>query len=234
MAKTKQKKENEGIDLLESPDALASRTEEFFNSKKNQNIVFGVGGVIALLVAAYIFYTNYQNTRNQEAQEEMFQAVYYFEADSLTKALNGDGNNYGFLDIIENYSGTDAANLASYYTGAIYMNLQNYESAIRYFKDFSSDDMLVQSRAYSLTGDAYMELDDFDNAITQYRNAVDHEPNEEFTPVYLKKLAIAYEESGNLEQAADAYGRIVEEYFNSSYKNEAIKQKARIEGLLAE
>jgi tetratricopeptide (TPR) repeat protein len=234
MAKTKQKKENEGIDLLESPDALASKTEEFFNNQRNKNIVFGVGGVIALIVAAFIFYTNYQNTRNQEAQEEMFQAVYYFEADSLTKALNGDGNSYGFLEIIENYGGTDAANLATYYTGAIYMNLQDYESAIRYFNDFSSGDALVQSRAYSLAGDAYMELDDFENAISQYKKAIDHKPNESFTPLYLKKLAIAYEEAGNLQEAASTYGRIVEEYFDSQYKNEAIKQKARLEGLLAE
>jgi hypothetical protein len=43
----------------------------------------------------------------------MFQAVYYFEADSLDKALNGDGNNLGFLEIIDEYSVTDAANLAN-------------------------------------------------------------------------------------------------------------------------
>ena len=43
----------------------------------------------------------------------MFQAVYYFEADSLDRGLNGDGNNLGFLDIIDEYGITDAANLSA-------------------------------------------------------------------------------------------------------------------------
>ena len=112
MAKTK-KKESEGLDLIENPDAIVSKTEEFFNDKKNQNTVFGIVGVIAVILLAYLGYNYYISSRNTEAQEEMFQAVYYFEADSLGKALNGDGNNYGFLDITDLYSGTKAANLSS-------------------------------------------------------------------------------------------------------------------------
>ena len=49
----------------------------------------------------------------------MFQAVYYFEKDSLVQALNGDGNNYGFLEIIDEYSLSDAANLSKFYAGAV-------------------------------------------------------------------------------------------------------------------
>lgn len=234
MAKTKQKKENEGIELIENPDAFVSKTEEFFNNKKNQNIVFGIGGVIALLVAAFIFYKNYQNNQNEKAQEEMFQAVYYFEADSLGKALNGDGNNYGFLDIVDIYSNTEAANLANFYIGSTYMRLADYESAVRYLEEFSSSDVLIQSRAYALAGDAYMEMDDFSSAISQYESAVDHKANSEFTPIYLKKLAIAYEENGDIQKAAEIYGRIVADYVESTLNEEAKKQKARLEGLLAQ
>jgi hypothetical protein len=56
----------------------------------------------------------------------MFQAVRYFESDSLNLALNGDGNNLGFLQIVEDYSGTKAGNLANYYAGVIYLKQGNF------------------------------------------------------------------------------------------------------------
>ena len=234
MAKTKTKEGNEGLDLIENPDVLASKTEEFFNQKRNQNVVFGVGGIIALLVVAYMGYQYYINNRNQEAQEEMFQAVYYFEADSLGKALNGDGNSYGFLDITDFYSGTKAANLANFYIGASYLKLGEYENAIRALKDFSADDELVQARAYSLVGDAYMELDDFESAISWFDKASSYNPNDEFTPAYLSKLALAYEVNGDLSKAAATYGKIIKDYFGSTQYQDALKHKARLEGLLVE
>lgn len=234
MAKTKQKKTDEGIEFIENTDAIASKTEEFFNEKKNQNLLLGIGAVIAILVAGFVFYRSYLEDRNTEAQEEMFQAIYYFEADSLGKALNGDGNNYGFLDIVDLYSGTDAANLANFYIGSSYLGLGQFDNATRYFEEFSSSDILIQARAYALTGDAYMELGDFESAISNYEKAVNHKPNKEYTPIYLQKLAIAQEENGNLNAAAEAYGKIVDEYPNSKFIQDAQKHKARLEGLLAE
>ena len=72
----------------------------------------------------------------------MFQAVYYFEQDSLVKALNGDGNNYGFLEIIDEYGFSEAANLSHYYAGVSYLKLGNYNNAISYLNSFSSSDLL--------------------------------------------------------------------------------------------
>lgn len=233
MANTKTKKE-EGIDILEDPDVLAGKAEEFFNNKRNKNLVFGIGGVLAVLVLAFVGYKYYITNQNAEAQKEMFQAVYYFEADSLGKALNGDGINFGFLDIIEDYTGTDAANLSSFYAGATYMKLGDFSSAIRYLEDFSSSDYLLQARAYSLIGDASMELGDFSAAVSAYESAVGYKPNKEFTPIYLNKLAIAQESAGEFSEAAAAYDQIIEEYGNSSLVQDAKKQKARLQGLAAE
>lgn len=233
MAKTRTQKE-EGIEILEDPDALAGKAQEFFNSKRNRNLVFGIGGVLAALIAAFLIYRFYITNQDIEAQEEMFQAVYYFEADSLGKALNGDGINYGFLDIIDNYSGTDAANLANFYTGAIYMQLGEHSSAIRYLSAFGSSDYLIQARAYALIGDANMELGNYNEAVAYYSDAVDYKPNESYTPIYLQKLAIAHEQSGNFSAAAEAYAQIENEFSGSSLVPEAKKHKARLQGLAAE
>ncbi|MEQ8470132.1 MAG: tetratricopeptide repeat protein [Marinoscillum sp.] len=233
MANTKTKKE-EGIDILEDPDVLAGKAEEFFNSKRNQTLVFGIGGVLALIVLAFVGYKYYITNQNTEAQKEMFQAVYYFEADSLGKALNGDGINFGFLDIIEDYSGTDAANLSNFYAGATYMKLGDFSSAIRYLDNFSSSDYLLQARAYALIGDANMELGDYPEAVSAYESAAGYKPNEDFTPVYLTKLAIAQESAGSFGAAVEAYSKIIDEYANSSLVQDAKKHKARLQGLAAE
>lgn len=233
MAKTKTKKQ-EGAEFLEDPDLLAGKAEEFFNDTKNRNLVFGIGGVIAILVIAFLAYKYYVNTNNAEAQQEMSQAVFYFEADSLNKAINGDGINLGFKDIIADYPGTDAANLSKFYSGAAHLILGNYTSATLQFEDFSSSDNLLQARAYALTGDAYIELDDLPSAIAAYERATSTKPNKEFTPIYYSKLAIAYEANGEFGKAASAYDKIIKEYSKSSLFAEAKKQKARLEGLAAE
>ncbi|MEQ8712780.1 MAG: tetratricopeptide repeat protein [Cyclobacteriaceae bacterium] len=234
MAKTKKSApKSSGNELLENPEVLAeqlSRTEEFL--EKNKNVVFGVGGLIAVIIAGYILFNYYTSAQNETAQREMFQAVYYFEADSLGKALNGDGNSYGFLEIIEEFPLTDAGNLANFYAGTTYLKLGDYESAIRYLQDFNSNDYLVQGRAYSLIGDAYAETDRLGEAITYYERAVDYYPNKEFTPIYLTKAAVTYEANGQLDEALRCYKQIVDEYPQSAEQRDAKKHKARIEGLL--
>src|SRR5690606_3114897 len=134
----------------------------------------------------------YKNNLNQEAQNQMFQAVFYFEADSLDRALNGDGNNLGFLDIAAEYGITKAGNLANYYAGVSYLKQGKYELARLYLEDFSSDDLLVQARAYSLIGDAYMEEKNYEEAAKFYHKAAEYKPNKTFTPIYLMKEALAY------------------------------------------
>jgi hypothetical protein len=112
----------------------------------------GIVAVIVLVVGGFFGYRYYTNSQDDLAQGEMFQAIRYFEADSLNLALNGDGNNLGFLQIVEDYSGTKAGNLANYYAGVIYLKQGKFPLAIFHLEDFSSNDLLVQARAYSLVG----------------------------------------------------------------------------------
>jgi len=76
-----------------------------------------------------------------------------------------------------------------------------------------------------------VELDNFDAAIRAYSRAANYKENKFFTPVYLNKLAIAYEEAGQIEKAIETYDRIENEYFDSYEYTAARKHKARLEGL---
>ncbi len=225
MAKNEEKK-----DLLENAEVLAEKVEGAEHwIEQNPKIVFGVLGVIALIVGGYFAFRYWTSSQDDLAQKDMFQAVRYFEADSLELAFNGDGNNLGFKQIIEDYSMTEAGNLANFYAGFVCLKQGKFPLAVLYFEDFKSSDELVQARAYSLTGDAYMEQKKYEEAAGYYSKAADHKPNKFFTPTYLMKAALAFEKLNQNDKAIKAYQRVIDEYFDSTEFQNARKYKAKLE-----
>jgi hypothetical protein len=64
------------------------------------------------------------------------QAIHYIIS------LNGSEGKSGFIKIADEYSGTDAGNLANYYAGMAYLNTGKYNEAIDYLNKFKSDDIV--------------------------------------------------------------------------------------------
>ncbi|MEJ7647221.1 MAG: tetratricopeptide repeat protein [Chryseolinea sp.] len=224
------KKEEHKHELLENPEALKEKlvgAETWLES--NPKIVVGLAIALLLIAGGYFGFQYYKNSQNDEAQKEMFQAVFYFEADSLNKALNGDGNNLGFLAIIDDYKISDAGNLANYYAGVCYLKQGKFELARLYLEDFSADDLLVQARAYSLIGDSYMEEKNYDDAAKFYNKAANYKPNKHFSASYLLKEALAYELLKQNDKAREAYDKIITQYWDSAEFQNARKFKARLE-----
>jgi len=224
------KKEEHKHELLENPEALKEKLAGAENwLESNPKVAVGFATAILLIVGGYFGFHYYKNSQNVLAQKEMFQAVFYFEADSLDKALNGDGNNLGFLNIIEDYGITDAGNLSNYYAGVCYLKQGKFELARLYLEDFSSNDLLVQARAYSLLGDTYMEEQKFEDAAKFYNKAANYRPNKYFSPAYLMKEALAYEKLNQNDKAKEAYEKIITKYWDSGEYQNARKFKARLE-----
>lgn len=221
-------------ELLEDPSEIASRLsrgETFL--RQNSKVLGGVLIAAVILIGGILFFQINTQNNNETAQKEMFQAVYFYEQDSVQLALNGDGINSGLLEIVDEYPRTAAANLAHFYIGSIYLSERNYQDALTHLEQFSSDDFLVQAKAYSLIGDANMELGNTSEAISFYKKAADYNENDYFTPKYLNKLAIAQEAAGDLSAAIATYTKIENQYFESFEYATARKQKARLEGLAA-
>ena len=219
-------------ELLENPDALAdrlSRSEEYL--ERNKNLLFGLLGAIALVIAGAFFYVSQRKAKNNEAQRDMYQAVYYFEADSLNKALNGDGQHRGLLKIADEYSGTDAGNLSHFYIGVAYLKQGKYQEALNHLEDFSSDDLLVQARAYALQGDAQLELNKPKEAAELYLKAANYKANKYFSPNYLMQAGLAFELAKDFNSATEVYDKIINDYPDAQEAADARKYKARAEGL---
>jgi len=230
MAKKKESLPTGQADLLENPEVIQEKLEGIEHwVEKNPKLLIGVVGVIVLAVGGFFGYRYWVGNQDAQAQKEMFQAVRYFEADSLNLALNGDGNNLGFLQIVEDYSLTEAGNLANFYAGAIYLKQGKFPLAIFHLENYKANDLLVQARAFSLIGDAYMEQKSYEDAAKYYEKAAGYKPNKEFTPVYLMKAGLAYEKLNNTDKAKAAYQTIIDKYWESSELQNAKKFKAKLD-----
>jgi TolA-binding protein len=225
-------KKNAVTEFLEDPEAIVGqfdRVEDFYSS--NRNIVLGVAGGVLLLIAGFFGYRYYQSTRNVEGQNALFPSVYRFEEDSLQTAIKGRASQPGLVTVADEFGGTSAGNLAHFYAGVALLKDGKYDQAIDELKGFSSSDLMVQGRAYVLIGDAYMEKKDFAEAANHYNKAADYKANKQFTPRYLMKLALAYEQAKETDKALDTYNDIIEKYADSEEAPNAKKYKSMLEAV---
>ena len=188
-----------------------SKAERFVTeNRKSLSIILGAAAGLVLLYFGYQKF--YLQPRETEASSQMFVAEKYFEQDSIDKAINGDGNFPGFLEITENFSGTESANLANYYLGICYLKKGKFEESIEALKNFNSEDDLISSVAQGAIGDAYSELKEFDKAADYYMDAANSNKNKLTTPLYLMRLALIYETQNKFDKALECYNTIKVEY----------------------
>lgn len=198
--------------------------------EKNKNAVLGGLGVLVLLIVGGFYYkTVMMPEAEMSANADMFNAEYLFEQDSFALALNSVD---GFLEVIDNHSGTKAANLAHYYAGICYFNLANYSDAIDQLKSFSTSDDVLGSLALGVLADAQMENGNVDDALSSYKKSANFSDNEASAPVLLKKAGLAFELNGDANQAFTFYTKIKMEFPNSDAARDIDKFIGRAEAKL--
>lgn len=222
--KNRKKADETLVDIVEVRD----QAQGFF--EKNQRLVFGFGVALILIFGGLLIYKNfYQAPREAEAIDQMNLAQYQFERDSFAQALTSPGvGSSGFLDIIDNYGGTEAANLAHYYAGISYLNLGQFEAALDYLQDFSPNGDILPVMKFGALGDAYSELGRMDEALSSYKKAVNQSDNSVLASYYLKKLGMLHEKQGDLEAARKAYEEVKTEYPDSPYATDIDKYLTRV------
>lgn len=220
----------ENEDLIVDVQEVYSKTEDFIENNKTVIIAVVLG--VILVVGGFFGYKKLIIAPMEyEAQSDMFMAEKYFSQDSLQKAINGDGINSGFIDIVDEYSGTKAANLSHYYLGLSYRNTGDFEGAIEELKKFSSSDIMISTIALGAIGDSYMELGDTDEAISYYEKAVKNGDNKLTSPIYLFKAGMAYEEIQDFANAYAVYKSLKADFPDSREAQTIDKYIARAESL---
>jgi tetratricopeptide (TPR) repeat protein len=205
-----------------------SRTELFIERNKKP-LTMGAVGLVAI-VAGLLGYRNlYAEPRAKEAGAQMWKAEYYFEIDSLDKALNGDDQWPGFATIADEYGGTPSGDLAHMYMGAIFMRKGDFEQAISHYQEASPGDDMLRVLAVGNQGDALVELGRAEEAVDRFEKAASMVSNDFTTPLFLMKAGIVHQQAGRWDKAKRAYKRIVEEFPSSSEAVQARKYLGRAE-----
>ena len=202
-------------------DQSASKAEDFI--AKNQKYILGSLLAVVVVVVGYFAYDKFiADPKQQEGAEELFVLQQNFQkavddtankADSLYNlVLKGSEGKFGAIKIAEEYSGTDAGNLANYYAGIAYLNTRKYAEAVTSLEKFSSDDIMLSSLAKGAIGDAYAQQNKSKEALEFYLKAADASKNDFTRPRYLLKAGKTSLALGNKADALKYFTDIKDNY----------------------
>lgn len=194
---------------------------------RNRKVLITLVGVVVVVILGYLAYDNFVlKPRQEEAVKEMGVPLKYFsqglktapgpDRDTLfIRALHGAGG-YGLLDIVDNYSGTDAANIAQYSSGMAFLKLGKYDEAIDHLEAFSGKDEFYPAVTKGALGDAFSEKGAPEKALTYYEQAANVRKNTYTTPRYLLKAAVTALQLDKKDKAQELLNRIKEKYPDSA------------------
>lgn len=211
--------------MQENIQQTVSATEQFLKNNKKTII----GSVVAVLVIGLgiLAYSKFvYQVQVAEAAAQTFPAETSFQNGEYEIALNGDGNNLGFVQIIDEY-GKKAGKAVYFYAGVCELQLGNYESSLSYLKKYNGKEPILAARAKACEGDAYVGLQDYQSAISAYKAAVAAADNV-FAAAYLLKEGLAHEALGQKAEALKCYTTIQDNYPQSIEAYEITKYIARV------
>lgn len=203
MASQNQKKQDEtAIDKMNSQ--LTAAGDKIANNKK---IIFWTAGVILVAAAftlSYLFI--YRNPRLEKSFEAYNKVeLQTFANDSLAAVQ--------YKQIADQYKGNAAGKLAALSAGEALYNEGNYQEAAEYLSRFSSDDPVLNANALVLTGDCYVNLKKYDDAIDVYGKAIRKaDGNSQIVPRVLMKEANVFDEQKKYDKALECYMTIKNDF----------------------
>lgn len=213
--------------------------------QENPKAVYGLIAGIVLLAFAAAGYVVYMEQASTEADRKLGRILPVYEAGNFEAALNGvdelDGTSprvnqpgqrearAGFLSIIENHGSTNAGNLARFYAGNAYFNLEEYDKALEMYQAFDKDENFLGASAFASEASIHESRGEYERAGELYVRAAEQYESETRTPEYLLDGARAFEEAGNLSRAEELYSRITTDYADAPAATEAQIFLARIE-----
>lgn len=210
------------INQLADPEVQIEQAiykSEHFIEKNGKKLLIALC-VVVVIIGCYFGYTHLVKApKEQKASTMAYGAQLLFGQGEFDKALNGDGNNPGFIEIIKNYGSTATGNSAAHYAGICYIKIGDFKTAISYLEKYNDVKgevaSIINAQNKGLIGDAYVELKDNTKALSFYEKAIAISDNELTAPYYLMKAAGVYEATGNKEKALECYQKIKNTYFQS-------------------
>lgn len=224
----KNKKNVETRTSIDELNETLTTMEQHVENNKKTIIWLMVFIVIVAAVTLFFYYGIYQpgmkKTADAISKADVEMAI---GNDSIALAQ--------YINIADNESGAPASRAALESAIALYKQ-GKYEEALKYANKADFDDVVVNAAAKSLAADCYVNLKEYDKAVSQYDKAISaSDGNALYTPVFMLKKANVLTEQGNYQAAADTYEAIkakypkFEMYYNVSLDQYIARAKAHIE-----
>lgn len=190
-----------------------------------------LGSAIILIIAGWFGYKYFiKIPKERKGNAAIFMAESLFDKmagtgfnkDSSVIVLNGgdlEGNKVtGLLSVIKNFGSTNAGNRARYMAGATYLNIKEYDKAVKYLKDFESNGAYqVESKADILLGHACAEQNKTDEALSYYKKAAGVNEKDDVITADALLLAASYADAtGKNEEAIKLYQKLKDNYPSNS------------------
>lgn len=213
-------KKSEQIDASE----IVEKAKGFWAAYSKKIII--IGSAVIVLLGGYLGYKYFIQLPNEKAaSDQIFPAEKLFglmaggssySQDTVNMVLNGDKalGITGLLKIASSYSGTEPGNRAQYMIGVCYLNLRQFDKAIKHLKEFDGNGASqVQSKAYLLLGHAYSEEKKTSEALEYYKKAGDVSGLDEGMASEALFIAGRYAEAQDkTKEATELFQKIKDEY----------------------
>ncbi len=192
---------------LEEPDQLQLfflKIREFAETHRSR-IYAGTGIFIVIVLLTggwYLYQLNYETSAGK---------IYTRIQDAAMKAPSPAGDSAainGYKDLIARYPRSEAAIIAYYRLGNIYVDRNEIDSAIPVYRDFLSKapaDSDLVTLAYGALGSCYETKKDFNKAVESYEMALKSKAAPSFEALNYSGMATVYEKMNNPAKATEFY-----------------------------
>ncbi len=225
MAKHHSKEELERDPLID----FLNKASDYYRA--NKTAILSVGTTFILVIAILISYSVYSGKQEEKAQILLSQAEAAYSVSDYNTALYGDDRTFalGFTEIADEYSRTNAGNLAIYYAAVSNFKLDKFEDALAYINRYKHVKGILGVGSISFEASLYELNGQYDKAAITYEKAAKWDENYSTTPYNLYKAANAHYLDGKYDKAENIIATIIREYPDS----EEFTESKKLLGLLA-
>lgn len=213
---------NQGSEIEE----VINRSEDFVY-KYRWPLLGGIAAII-LIVVGTIYWNKLSNEKENEASAAFAKAWEMVDNDENEQALKGDSISAGLLKLIDQYSGTDQAELGKVRAAQAMVKLGQFKEAIPLIKDFDKGDQMITPAVKGMLGECYANTGEIDKAIDTFKKAASMASNNSISPYYLIEAGTLLESQGKKAEALKLYQEVKEKYINSMYYQEIDKYIERV------
>lgn len=196
---------------------VALNKSEAFFEKNKKAIIGAVVALVVIILGVFAYNTYYAGPREDKASTQLAKAQDLFAQEDFAKASTE------FTKIINDFGGTDAANLANLYLGLCYANQDKWADAVKYLDAFSTkDDAMVSPAAMAALGNAYANNGDVDKAVSALKKAASmadkksaNDANYSLSATFLIQAAQLLESQDKNDEALKIYNDVKAKYVNA-------------------